>query len=152
MCREKIENLPKKTCIGWLEFLKCRCLRSDMKLKLKLSSLNFSLFFLEEIGRFSEWFLQKKFIISESLNIILENCTYRLWIFIRAIDSIQSPSIKLSGSVSYEILKFCEEMSWRVQTSEPKLKRKNINFLFSLVPNFIREDQFPLLDLGHLHL
>jgi hypothetical protein len=42
-------------------------------------------------------------------------------------------------------------MSWRCLTSELRLNTKAIEFLSSFFRNVVREDQFQLLDLRHLH-
>ncbi len=42
-------------------------------------------------------------------------------------------------------------MSWECLASELRLNAKMITFLFSFVRNVVRDDQFQLLDLRHLH-
>ncbi len=76
----------------------------------------------------------------------------RRWIKFTKIYRFHPISInKFERLDSQEILKFCEEMSWRSMSSELRLWPETIAFSSSFIGVVVREDQFPLLDHRHLH-
>jgi hypothetical protein len=102
--------------------------------------------FFQRYGRFSKNFVNLK-----------KSRHYFRKLYIQIVDFCNSfrfqpfPINKFERLDSYEILKFCGEMNWTCLASELRLNAKTIEFLSSFYRNVVRDDQFQLLDLRHLH-